>query len=761
MKRLIASILILTGFLCGAKAQNDAMFVYRNDGAINAFLKSDVDSMVCSQIDLDSLMHSDYVVQEIWTADSVYRIPLAVIDSIGFEIPETVYQPGTVNISAEMRDYIVSSDSLLLVFAANTPQHLLPAVGEKLVNTEASGGLHSGFLGMVKAVEQTADGYVVKCDPIDITDVFECYYGITRNRPAQESRGLTDGEFSLPFTWEPGKQTRSLFDMFGSGISYESDGNLLVPSVSDAECTVSLTPCLQSFSYLIVKKGYGVTLGIILTGDYTLEEYLAFSGRLSGGGDIKIFDKTLFRFPEALCEVAIEGGIFMNAALGISTQQKWSQRYKSAFHWEYNSRAEQVVKNVNAIRNVSNTHSGIVALKGTYETGLYLNIGLAFIATSQLDIAEAGIRVEGGLHFEGTALPYVSNKEDAMRSPDLYNMMKGQGVELSTYYGTSFYAKLFKWAWNKPIPNIFNIPFGKKFPLKACYYVPDFSNTKLTKDEDGNYFASMDVRGNCAKTDIGFSLQSKEKPNDRVNGYGLYDYNGPSAFASATFYTGPSKSPVIVYPMVKFGDLEMIAEPSAELPLILCPDNHHPHAIDLGLPSGTKWACCNVGASTPEGFGGYYAWGETSEKSYYDWDTYAYYNSNTGEYGEYVNLGSDIAGTSYDVAHVRWGGSWIMPSHDRQMELMNNCTQEWTTVNGVNGILVTGPSGGQIFLPAAGYRWRDCLSYAGSDGTYWSSTQFPGYLGGYAYGLYIFYSGGWNWGFFNREFGLSVRAVCP
>ena len=84
MKRLLTSILLFAAFLCGAQAQNDALFVYRNDGAIHGFLRADIDSMVCSQIDLDSLLHADYVVQEIWTADSVYRIPLAAIDSRRF-----------------------------------------------------------------------------------------------------------------------------------------------------------------------------------------------------------------------------------------------------------------------------------------------------------------------------------------------------------------------------------------------------------------------------------------------------------------------------------------------------------------------------------------------------------------------------------------------------------------------------------------------------------------------------------------------------
>ena len=124
-----------------------------------------------------------------------------------------------------------------------------------------------------------------------------------------------------------------------------------------------------------------------------------------------------------------------------------------------------------------------------------------------------------------------------------------------------------------------------------------------------------------------------------------------------------------------------------------------------------------------------------------------------------VDIGSDIAGTSYDVAHVQWGGSWVMPSRDRLAELKEHCTREWTTVNGVNGTLVTGPSGGQIFLPTAGYRTRDYFVLAGSEGYYWSSTQYPDD----SYDAYHlrFFSGSWYWGGDYRYHGLFVRAVCP
>ena len=189
----------------------------------------------------------------------------------------------------------------------------------------------------------------------------------------------------------------------------------------------------------------------------------------------------------------------------------------------------------------------------------------------------------------------------------------------------------------------------------------------------------------------------------------------------------------------------------------LCPDHNHPHAIDLGLPSGTKWACCNVGAFTPEGYGGYYAWGETSEKGDYDWDTYAYYNSNTGEI---VNLGSDIAGTPYDVAHVLWGGSWVMPSYDTQMELLKNCTKQWTIVNGVGGLLVTGPNDGQIFLPVARYRKEGGFGGEATSGYYWLSTT---YISDYFEADYLnIIPNGWGCSHTGmRIYGQSVRAVCP
>jgi uncharacterized protein (TIGR02145 family) len=135
--------------------------------------------------------------------------------------------------------------------------------------------------------------------------------------------------------------------------------------------------------------------------------------------------------------------------------------------------------------------------------------------------------------------------------------------------------------------------------------------------------------------------------------------------------------------------------------------------VDLGLPSGLKWAKYNIGATAPEQYGDYYSWGEIETKDSYAW-------------GNCTTMGTsldDISGNAeYDVARKKWGDAWRMPTKEEQEELINNCTWELTTINGFNGFKVTGPNGNHIFLPAAGYRYEETLNFDGYYGGYWSST---------------------------------------
>ena len=178
--------------------------------------------------------------------------------------------------------------------------------------------------------------------------------------------------------------------------------------------------------------------------------------------------------------------------------------------------------------------------------------------------------------------------------------------------------------------------------------------------------------------------------------------------------------------------------------------------VNLGLPSGTIWAAWNVGASSPEQYGGYYAWGETEEKGDYDWDTYKYYNPQTGYC---TNIGSDISGTQYDVARQKWGGSWRMPTKVEIDELTSKCTWTWCQYKGVWGYKVTGPNGNSIFLPAAGIRGGNSLYNDGRFGYYWSASLYEVSNGSNAWYLFFTY-GGYNRDYYyGRSRGLTVRPV--
>ena len=193
------------------------------------------------------------------------------------------------------------------------------------------------------------------------------------------------------------------------------------------------------------------------------------------------------------------------------------------------------------------------------------------------------------------------------------------------------------------------------------------------------------------------------------------------------------------------------------------PDSHD--YVDLGLPSGTLWATCNVGANSPEEYGDYFAWGETEPEptDYYDWSTYKWYNSNgVTKYCTQSGYGVVDNKTELDpeddAAYVNWGPSWRMPTTQQQNELILRCSWQRTTMNGVNGDLGTGPNGNTLFLPAAGTRKYNRLDDAGSNGIYWSRT-LDNTNSFYAWYMYFRTNGSRDTWTVERDLGCPVRPV--
>lgn len=138
--------------------------------------------------------------------------------------------------------------------------------------------------------------------------------------------------------------------------------------------------------------------------------------------------------------------------------------------------------------------------------------------------------------------------------------------------------------------------------------------------------------------------------------------------------------------------------------------------VDLGL--SVKWASCNLGASTPAGKGGYYAWGETSTKKEYTQENYAYYKEGSG----YTDIGKNISGTQYDAATVNLGKDWRMPTKDEVQELYDKCTFTYGEIDGVKGYYATGKNGNSIFLPCYGYHSYSETSK--DQGCFWTGTKY-------------------------------------
>ena len=240
-----------------------------------------------------------------------------------------------------------------------------------------------------------------------------------------------------------------------------------------------------------------------------------------------------------------------------------------------------------------------------------------------------------------------------------------------------------------------------------------------------------------------FDGPNQEQTDNNGNGTG----NGGTSPTDSIM--SPTDDPVLPNDSIASGE----DDPMIPADSILVIGGHE--AVDLGL--SVKWATCNVGASSPEEYGDYFAWGETTTKSSYDEDNSITYNLSASELQSRGIIDADGNLTAaYDAATANWGSSWRMPTLDEIKELVNKCTWEWTTLCGVAGRKITSPNGNSIFLPASGERYRTDLRCVGTHGLYWSDS--PNNERDIAYFLCLD-SSGYLWSYDHRNYGFSVRPV--
>lgn len=762
MKRLILTLSLLMTVIAGALAQNDAVYVYRNDSEINAFLKTDVDSVVYSQIGLDSLTHSEYVVQEIWTVDSVYRIPLEVIDSVSFVTPPTVYKSGVIKLSENLIDYIIGAENQTLRLKTSTPSHLIPQTGDKLVLLEGCEVLPNGFAGKVESVNMTGECIDVVCGQTYIEDIFDSFcsvqtiLGYADNAETDPSQNHVSGVKRVVYNPQDRIFHLGPFTVSASGeLSQNIIPNGELAQKGEKSCSITLEPMFRIHTFLFIGEGHGLYVDGSITGSLSVSTKTSIYGGLEWEHE---FLNPVVNVPvegtAGMINFYINPGLFLRANLMAANSIIATKKYSFSMAFGYSSKGEKVTspsidgKQIFSTIDMEGSFDGSLALGAYFETGFNI---------MSREYAKACVRGECGLQACGNFVLRNSDIDNADKKTELYEKLKASSVEIGPFANVSLSA-------STKNPGVIFPAWQLSETYEKWDIVPTFSNTQLahTSGSSTSTDAYSELTGNCiSPVPVGYKLFDGE--NNEVA-----DYDAPVKYTNTESrlehsFTGliPNKK-YIVYPKVKLFGHDILAAPSAELDNTYhshsCPDNNHPHAIDLGLPSGTKWCCCNVGASTPEGYGGYYAWGETSEKSLCKKSNYAFYDKDEKIY---INIGSDISGTRYDVAHVLMGSPWRMPTHEQIMELVEHCEHQWTQQNGVLGVLVTGPNGGLVFIPATGGRRDDGLVGVEKYGRYWSGSLGPNY-DCYSHTLLFGPNGVWDWyDYIYRYNGHPVRPVCP
>lgn len=392
-------------------------------------------------------------------------------------------------------------------------------------------------------------------------------------------------------------------------------------------------------------------------------------------------------------------------------------------------------QSVRAVANTNEVRDESSPLIPTVSTGTSTGVTSSGVTLHGYIISDGGASIYRCGFLYGTS---PSNLTRDIASPDVNNTFICSISGLSS--GTTYYYKAYA-------KNSAGTAYGevKQFRTTVVAVIPTVTTVSATNitTNSATLNGNVNSNGGATVTSRGFvyGTNPSNLSQNVQSGSGIGSYNksvtGLAAGTTYYFKAYATNSVGTAYGEVKQFTTENSGATTGTL-------NGHDW-VDLGLPSGTKWATCNVGAVAPAVYGYYYAWGETTPKSTYTSSNYTYTSNPT------------TLPSSADAATSNWGAGWRMPTKTEMLELIDNCTVTWTTQNGVNGCLFTGSNGNSIFLPAAGERSGSELGSAGSQGCYWSSSL----SGGSSYAVSLFFN------LYNcdqrykyRYYGQSVRAVC-
>lgn len=594
----------------------EAFYIYRNDGMINTFFRSEIDSIAYSYYDADSLLYEEIVSQVVYTPDSIYKIPLAVIDSVGFVTPETKYQPNVIHLDGEIRNYIIGSDSLTIYFRSDTPNNILPKIGDKLVTTEMSEMFMGGFLGQVEAKGQKDETIALHCCAIGLEEAFECFYYSTNGMSQKETNKTRAARWEWNGYYAPDPFAFSFSGFLNANVKPIDCPTkfLKLPPKLD----VTIAPTFQSKGSIIVHPLRGVIISIDIKQHTSLSQEFAVSGGVGVSHD---FAPDIIPMYPILPFVSIYGemGVFLKASANLSLEGHWNQSLDYNIHYQTSylppmtiptTIPEFTISNV----NLKTDHYEEFMLDGSVAGGLYGEVGIVPLYSKY--IAKAGFRFEAGIELGGDVMLYNSDGENSLLSTSTYERLKAGELHVKTFCNVGLQAKLLDVGKGKV--NLFK----KEWDLAKFKLVPDFSNTTLTRDDDSpsTLWAATTASGSTIVPSIlGFKLFEGEK-DEGITGDNSHSYWNLLGYPDPYHDIFKSQSLMksyTVFPSVNLFGIEMLAEPSAKIGICATPITLNVENIDE--TTATVWGKivgCDLLDDTVEFGLGYREEGSTGSVSY-------------------------------------------------------------------------------------------------------------------------------------------------
>lgn len=667
MKHRLGLILLFAAVTLAGMAQTigEAFYIYRNDGQFNAFYRGEVLSIEYSNYDADSVYYDEIVTQIVNTADSVYKIPLAAIDSVAFVQPETIVSDDVFPLTAEHSPYISDADTLKFSMLSSTPDALRPKVGNIVVATADCDAFAHGIIARVEQITNDGSYYRYECSKAYLEDVFEQLVAYTNGRVEETGVGYRDAMRRVSFS-------ETLWNQNWTG-TITGGGTTTVLGVGDrATATVTVCKTLTTPFFFQLQLQNTLTTSIDFTAESTASIYKEIQiGKTITAGKITIPytfgllwlepKLSLYGYFDEKGKVELKYGGHFNRTDFLSftySQRKWTFTHTPTTD--------------------AGTDVAQLSMEGSAEIGLKPQIDFS------LNGQQAGFGFNGRLGLKEN-INFVFDMTH-LKDGGLYDAMRDSYCRTTIPWSINVHANAnifsrYDGSQSEDGPATFSHTFAPREEPRwgeDRYIFPLFSNVE-GKREDGMAVAKANVsRTTLLPVQVGFSLIDQDR-NIVSTAYDSRSYGVGNTFNSYSCELSgmESSGKYTVRPSVKLFGQDVLASPEAEVSgEHSCPDSNHPHWIDLGLPSGTQWRCCNEGASTPEAYGGYYAFGQVASA----------------------------------------------PTQAQIEELLYYCSYEWTTQNGVKGGKFTGPNGGTIFLPAAGYRIDGGFNWVGKHGYYWSST---------------------------------------